>query len=127
MRGALDGGDPGPFRVVGAHAGGYFFRPAGSFFSGPPRLGSRPRAIGLPRGCPEGFMGWYGGCGRARCVCGAEMATAPGFTEGDLAAVPKRPLGIPLGWPRAVEFASGAGPASPPGPAEALRVPLGLG
>ena len=63
--GLLGGGDPGPFRVVGAHSGGYFFRPAGGFFSGPPRLGSPPRAIGLPRGCPGGSWGGRGLWARA--------------------------------------------------------------
>ena len=43
------------------------------------------------------------------------------------ALLPKRVLGIPLGCPRAVRFSSRSGPASPPRPAEALRVPLGLG
>ena len=43
------------------------------------------------------------------------------------ALLPKRVLGIPLGCPRAVRFSSRSGPASPPMPAEALRVPLGLG
>ena len=42
-------------------------------------------------------------------------------------AMLRRGIGIPLGWPRAVEFSSCPGPASPPRPAEALRSPLGLG
>ena len=49
-----------------------------------------------------------------------------GRTEGDMGRC-LRVLGIPLGWPRAVEFSSCLGFISPPGPAEALRSPLGLG
>ena len=39
----------------------------------------------------------------------------------------KAPLGFLLGCPRAVEFSSRSGPTSPPRPAEALRLPVGLG
>ena len=41
--------------------------------------------------------------------------------------LPKKGTGIPLGCPRAVKFSSCPGPASPPRPAEALRLPVGLG
>ena len=81
-------------------------------------------AAGLPRG-----LYWVvrGLCVRALCLRG-RLRCCAGVDRSDMAAVAeKRVLGIPLGWPRAVKFSSRSGPASPPRPAEALRLPLGLG
>ena len=37
-----------------------------------------------------GLIGWYGGCGRARRVCGAVCDAAPGWTEVIWPLLPKK-------------------------------------
>ena len=76
---------------------------------------------------PGGLLGGKGAvCARA-VFAGLFAILRWGRPKVIWAAVAKRLLGIPLGWPRAVEISSRSGPASPPGPAEALRAPLGRG
>ena len=71
-------------------------------------------------------------CARALCLrgclrCGAGVDRRWYGSLRELGILVHAILGILLGFPRAVEFLFCSGPTSPPRPAEALRLPMGLG
>ena len=128
LRGARGGGCPRPCWVVGAPFGRLFLSTGRQFLlrAAEARFShARNRsAARLARGVHWVVRGLWA---RAPCLRG-RLRCCAGVDRSDMAAVAeKRVLGIPLGWPRALGFSSRSGPTSPPRPAEALRLPLGLG